>query len=127
MLSRALSASTIPILMAVLLGGCQNRSATAVDDSAIVQDVKARLTAEFGSIERREARQMERGATRQVVNYIEVTSREGNVALSGEVRSNRAKAKADQIARSVPHVRGVTNQLAVSPGYSDDAVGTGAR
>lgn len=127
MLSRALSASTIPILMAVLLGGCQNQSATAVDDPAIVQDVKARLTAEFGNIERREARQMERGATQQVVNFIDVTSSGGNVALTGEVRSNRAKAKAEQVAKSVPHVRGVANQLAVAPGYSDDAVGTGAR
>jgi osmotically-inducible protein OsmY len=119
--------STILTLAGLILSGCQNQSVGPVDDTAITKDVKARLAAEFGAIERREARQMERGADQQVVNYIDVSSSNGMVTLSGEVRGNRAKTKAEQIAKSVPHVSGVVNQLGVAPGYSDDAVGTGTR
>ena len=124
---RAGAVSTILTLAGLILSGCQNQSVGPVDDTAITKDVKAKLAAEFGAIERREARQMERGADQQVVNYIDVSSSNGMVTLSGEVRGNRAKKKAEQIAKSVPHVAGVNNQLGVAPGYSDDAVGTGTR
>ena len=122
------AAPLILILTGFILIGCRSQPTTAqVDDAAITKGVKARLAAEFGAIERREARQMERGADQQVVNYIDVSSSNGMVTLSGEVRGNRAKTKAEQIAKSAPHVSGVVNQLGVAPGYSDDAVGTGTR
>jgi osmotically-inducible protein OsmY len=46
------------------------------------------------------------------------------VTLTGEVHGNKAKAKAEEIAKSVSHVTGVVNHLGVARGYSDDSVGT---
>ena len=123
MLLRTKTVATVLILASVLSTGCQ-KQAGPVDDAAIAKEVKAKLHTEFGRIEHQEASQMERGADQQVVNYIDVASSNGTVVLSGEVRGNRAKAKAEQIAKSVPHVANVVNQLGVAPGYSDDAVGT---
>jgi osmotically-inducible protein OsmY len=51
-----------------------------------------------------------------------VSSVNGVVTLSGEVRSKRAKAKAGEIARGVAQVERVINNLSLAPGYSDDAV-----
>ncbi len=112
----------VPILtiLSAVFPACTRRPP---DDAAIQSAVKAKLHEAFGPIEHRQAAQMERGADQEVVSYIDVASTNGQVVLSGEVRSNRAKAKAEQIAKSVPHVVAVLNQLGVAPGYSDDAVG----
>ena len=67
---------------------------------------------------------MERGADQEVPAYIDVSSSNGMVTLTGEVHSNKAKATAEEIAKRVTHVKGVVNQLAVAPGYSDDSMGT---
>jgi hypothetical protein len=106
-----------------LWSGCQQQP-TVVDDAAIVKEVKAKLHAQFGPIERREARQMERGADQQVIAYIDVASSNGTVTLTGEAPGNRAKKKAEEIAKSISGVKSVVNQLSVAPGYSDDAVGS---
>ncbi len=52
-----------------------------------------------------------------------VSSVDGVVTLTGEVRGQRAKDKAGEIARSVEQVVRVNNNLSLAPGYSDDAVG----
>src|SRR5450432_4458528 len=112
------------ILTFAFTAGCGNQAAAPVDDGTITSQVKAKLHAEFGPMGHREARQMERGASKEIPGYIDVASANGTVTLTGEVHSNRVKAKAEELAKSVPHVAGVVNQLGVAPGYSDDSVGT---
>jgi osmotically-inducible protein OsmY len=120
--------SMILIAAGAVWTGCGSRaSAPQVDDAVIASEVKARLHAHFGPIEHREARQMERGADQDIPAYIDVSSSNGVVTLTGEVHGNRAKAKAEEIAKSVPHVVSVINKLGVAPGYSDDALGTGEK
>lgn len=117
-MSRRSALASIVIISCVLLPACARRPP---DDTAIQGAVKAKLKQSFRGVERHEAAQMEQGQDLEVVNYIDVASSNGQVTLSGEVRSNRAKARAEQIAKSVPGVSSVLNQLAVAPGYSDDA------
>jgi osmotically-inducible protein OsmY len=106
-----------------LWSGCQRQPAQ-VDDAAIVKTVRAKLHAQFGPIEHREERQMERGADQQIIAYIDVSCSNGTVTLTGEAPGNRAKKKAEEIAKSISGVTNVINQLGVAPGYSDDAVGS---
>jgi osmotically-inducible protein OsmY len=113
---------SILLCAAVFLGGCQDHR-TLVDDAAVTNNVKAKLAAAFGPIEARQVQQFDRGADAQTVTHISVTSTGGVVTLTGEVGSKRAKARAEQIARSVPRVVRVNNSLSLAPGYSDDAVG----
>ena len=103
---------------------CNNQAAAPIDDATITSEVKTKLHAQFGPMEHREARQMERGASQDIPAYIDVASSNGVVTLTGEVHGNKAKAKAEEIAKSVPHVASVVNQLGVAPGYSDDSMGT---
>ena len=117
MLRRSALGSSLAIL-SFFLAACASHP---TDDSAIQNAVKAKLRRSFYWTVHQEATQAERGADQEVVNYIDVASSNGQVTLSGEVRSNRAKLKAEQIAKSVPGVLGVVNQLGVAPGYSDDA------
>ena len=117
--------SVILVVAGAVWAGCGNRTAgPPVDDATITNEVKAKLHAQFGPIEHREARQMERGSDQEVPAYIDVSSSNGMVTLTGEVHGNKAKAKAEEIAKSVSHVTGVVNQLGVAPGYSDDSMGT---
>jgi hypothetical protein len=102
-----------------LFSGCQR---AAIDDAAITKNVRAGLAAAFGPIEDRQVRQFDRGANQQTITYISVSSMQGVVTLTGEVGSTRAKAKAAEIARKVPQVVRVNNNLSLAPGYSDDAV-----
>jgi osmotically-inducible protein OsmY len=57
------------------------------------------------------------------VTYISVNSVDGVVTLGGEVRNQRAKVVAGEIARSVSEVAGVNNDLAIAPGYAGNAGG----
>jgi osmotically-inducible protein OsmY len=114
---------TILLAAGAAATACSNQAAAPLDDATITNDVKAKLRAEFGPMEHREARQMERGAGQEIPAYIDVASSNGTVTLTGEVHGNKAKAKAEEIAKSVPHVAGVVNQLGVAPGYSDDSMG----
>ena len=112
------------VMAAAFLGcGIGQRSA-AVDDSAISAAVKAKLATVFRPIEAREEKQYDRGADKETISYLLVKSQNGVVTLTGEVTSNRAKTRAGEIAKSVPKVVRVENQLAVAPGYSDDAAGS---
>jgi hypothetical protein len=121
--ARAILFSTL-ILTVAFNSGCGNQAAGPIDDGAITTEVKAKLRAEFGPLERREARQMERGATQEIPGYIDVASANGTVTLTGEVHSKKIKARAEELAKSVPHVAGVVNQLGIAPGYTDDSMGT---
>lgn len=113
------------ILASAISGGCGARQSApkAVDDAGITSAVRAKLSAVFGPLEGRQERQIERGADKQSISFILVKSVRGVVTLTGEVRSNRAKAQAEDLARSVQQVSAVKNNLSVAPGYSDDAVG----
>jgi hypothetical protein len=113
--------SAIGVCAIVLFAGCQHRE--PIDDAAITKTVRAKLAATFGPIEDRQVRQFDRGAEQQTITYISVSSANGIVTLTGEVNGKRAKAKAGDIARSVARVVRVNNNLALAPGYSDDAVG----
>jgi hypothetical protein len=117
----AVLVSSIAMCVLALFSGCQS-SPIPADDAAIAKSVKARLAAEFGPIEDRQVRQFDRGANGQTVTYISVSSINGVVTLTGEVASQRAKAKAGEIARRVRHVIRVNNNISLAPGYSDDAV-----
>jgi osmotically-inducible protein OsmY len=107
-------------IFAALVIGC---SRAPVDDAAITKGVKAKLAAEFGRLEDSQVTQLDRGADKQTVTYISVSSVNGVVTLTGEVRGNKAKTKAGELARSVEQVVSVNNNLSLAPGYSDDAVG----
>lgn len=116
--------SSMVMCAAAILGGCQGHRAP-VDDAAITQGVKIKLSAVFGPIEARQVRQFDRGADQQTITNISVTSVNGVVTLTGEVAGKRIKARAGEIARSVPNVVRVNNNLSLAPGYSDDALGSG--
>jgi hyperosmotically inducible periplasmic protein len=74
------------------------RSASGVvDDGAITMKVKAALA----------------GDPRTKAHQINVETREGAVQLSGFVDSSEAKSTAEELARSVDHVRSVDNELDV--------------
>jgi hypothetical protein len=118
---RRIALSTILLLTAALCNGC--RTTPPVDDAAIKTAVRAKLAEQFRLIEARQEHQEVRGADKETISDIIVDSVNGVVTLTGEVRSNRAKAQAGKIARSVKQVVSVNNNLAVAPGYSDDAVG----
>jgi hypothetical protein len=114
----------IALCAAVFFSGCGSRiPEKPIDDAAITKNVKAKLAITFGPIDNRQVTQFDRGADQQTATYISVSSVKGVVTLTGEVRGKRAKAKAGEIAGSVEQVVRVNNNLALSPGYSDDAVG----
>jgi osmotically-inducible protein OsmY len=114
--------SIILSLAGALSIGCRT-SSQPVDDAAITATVKAKLAAQFAQGEASQERQEERGAKLQTISEISVHSINGVVTLTGEVNSDRAKAKAGEIAKSVKQVVSVNNNLSVAPKYSDDAVG----
>ena len=112
--------SSIAICALALFNGCQ--TAKPIDDAAIAKGVKAKLAAVFGPIEDRQVTQLDRGANGETITSIAVSSVNGFVTLTGEVGSKKAKAKAGEIARGVPRVVKVNNNISLAPGYSDDAV-----
>src|SRR5450432_3248036 len=111
------------VLSMIFMAGCQTKTAEAppIGDGSITAAVRAKLSAQFGPLERQQERQFERGATDETITFIEVAVSNGTVTLTGEVGGNKAKAKAEQLAKHVPGVTAVANQLAVAPRYSDDA------
>lgn len=114
--------AAVALCAVALLTACQN-SRAPVDDTAITKSVKGKLAAEFGRLEDSQVTQLDRGADKQTITYISVNSVNGVVTLTGEVRGNKAKTKAGELARSVEQVVSVVNNLSLAPGYSDDAVG----
>ncbi|TFZ03035.1 BON domain-containing protein [Ramlibacter henchirensis] len=78
-----------------VMGGASSSAAPRADDAQITARVKAELAA---------ARDLA-GAR------IDVDTRDGVVTLSGPVRTAAVKARASEIARMVPDVRDVNDQL----------------
>ena len=113
--------ATAAVFALIFLAACQTRSAAPVGDAAVTAAVRAKLSAQFGPLERREERQFERGATDETISFIDVAVSNGIVTLTGEVGGPKAKAKAEALAKQAPGVVAVVNQLAVAPRYSDDA------
>jgi hyperosmotically inducible protein len=85
-----------------LLSGCRTNETPAaqVNDMEITTDVKAKLASDVGL---------------STVPDISVNSTNGVVTLSGAVDSAGTKARAETIARSVPKVVRVVDNLQISP------------
>ena len=92
---------SVLVLAAVLALGSGCRSTTGesfgqnMDDTKITSDVKRKLAAD----------------TTSTLTSVSVTTVRGNVALTGIVGTAADRARAEQIARSVTGVTGVTNDL----------------
>ena len=91
----------IPLILAAALFGCRTNSSPEqqVRDLQITTDVKTKLASDEGL---------------STVPNVAVNSTNGVVTLSGQVDSAAAKAKAESIAGSVPHVVRVVDNLQVS-------------
>jgi osmotically-inducible protein OsmY len=89
-------------LSAALLTGCRTNETPAaqVNDMEITASVKSKLASDVGL---------------STLPDIAVNSTNGVVTLSGAVDSAGTKAKAETIARSVPKVTRVVNNLQIAP------------
>jgi hyperosmotically inducible protein len=89
------------LLLASLIGCRTNESPEAqVDDLQITTQVKAKLATDIGV---------------SSVTNVSVNSTNGVVALSGMVDSADVKARAESVARAVPKVTRVVNNLQITP------------
>jgi hyperosmotically inducible periplasmic protein len=93
---------TLPILLLLLLPACRTNETpeAQVNDLEITASVKSKLAGDLGL---------------STVPNVSVNSTNGVVTLSGEVDSAAIKAKAEAIARGVPHVVRVVDNLQVAP------------
>ncbi len=103
MIKKLLISATL-VASTMLAGGCavtRNESTVGqfVDDAKITTQVKARF------------------AESPVVSAlaIKVDTLNGNVQLSGFAKNAEEKATAESIARKVPHVRSVKNDIVIRP------------
>ncbi|HTX35399.1 MAG TPA: BON domain-containing protein [Bryobacteraceae bacterium] len=89
------------LLLAAALFGCRTNSTPEqqVRDLQITADVKSKLASDVGL---------------STVPDISVNSTNGVVTLSGQVDTAAEKAKAESLARGVPHVARVVDDLQVS-------------
>jgi hypothetical protein len=96
------------LLLCVLLPACRtNESPEAqVNDLEIAASIKSKLASDVGL---------------SSVPNISVNSTNGIVTLAGQVSSSADKAKAETIAKSVPKVVRVINNLQVAPAPSPGA------
>lgn len=85
----------------VLLSGCRTNESPEkqVNDLEITTNVKSKLASDLGL---------------STVPNISVNSTNGVVTLSGQVDSAATKAKAEAIAKGVPKVTGVVDNLQVT-------------
>lgn len=103
MIKKLLISATL-VASTLLVGGCavtrdQSTVGQFVDDTAITTQVKARF------------------AESPVVSAmaINVETLNGNVQLSGFAKSAEERVTAESIARKVPHVRSVRNDIVIRP------------
>ena len=91
----------LPVLLAAGLFGCRTNESPEqqVRDLKITTAVKSKLASDEGL---------------STVPNISVNSTNGVVTLSGQVDSGTAKAKAESIAKSVPNVVRVVDNLQVT-------------
>jgi hyperosmotically inducible protein len=92
----------LPILLLLILPACRtNESPEAqVNDLEITTQVKSKLASDLGL---------------STVPNISVNSTNGVVTLSGQVDTADIKSKAEAIARAVPHVVRVVDNLQITP------------
>jgi osmotically-inducible protein OsmY len=130
---RALLAGALAIAGATLLQGCvplmfagvgagalmvtdRRTAGTYVDDESIEWKAANLIRKHFGTI-----------------NHVNVTSYNRNVLLTGEVQDENASAEIQRLAGTVANVRGVANELVVTPPSSfqsrsnDAAITTGIK
>jgi len=88
------------VLLGVLIVGCRTNESPAgqVDDLKITAQVKSKLASEVGA---------------SSVTDISVDSTNGVVTLSGQVESDGDKMKAEEVAKNVPHVVRVVDNLQI--------------
>ena len=93
----------LAVLLAAVLLGCRTNSSPEqqVRDLEIAADVKSKLASDVSLT---------------TVPNISVNTTNGVVTLSGQVDSDAEKAKAESIAKSVPHVVRVADNLQVAAG-----------
>jgi hyperosmotically inducible periplasmic protein len=93
----------LPLLLAAALFGCRTNSTPAqqVKDLQITADVKSKLASDVGL---------------STVPDISVNSTNGVVTLSGQVDTEAEKSKAETLAKTVPHVARVVDNLQVAAG-----------
>lgn len=84
-----------------LMAADRRTSGAYIDDEAIELKAANRISAEFKDSA-----------------HVNVTSYNRSVLLTGEVPSESAKARVEQIARSVENVRAISDELAIQPNSS---------
>lgn len=96
--------AAILVASTIIVGGCasnreQSTMGQMVDDAKITTQIKARF------------------AESAVVSAlaIKVDTKNGDVQLSGFAKSSEEKNAAETIARKVPHVRSVKNDIVIRP------------
>ncbi len=95
----------LPLMLLAAAGGCsvtsgQETTGEYVDSAAITTQVETKLASQGGVT---------------LFNQVEVETLKGVVQLSGFVKSEGDRAKAEQIAWSVGGVRDVRNDIIVQP------------
>jgi osmotically-inducible protein OsmY len=94
------------IFFTILMAACSERQ---VDDALLTARVKARMTAD-GRIS---------------PSRVDVDTLNGNVTLSGEAPTQEEKNAAEDVARNVQGVRGVSNQIVVNPAVAGTGIPSG--
>ncbi len=90
------------VLLSVMLFGCRTNESPEgqVDDLQIMAQVKSKLASDVGV---------------SSVTNVSVNSTNGVVTLSGQIDSADVKAKAEDVAKSVPKVIRVVDTMQVTP------------
>jgi len=96
----------LALLMIIFSMFCAACSERQVDDALLTARIKARMTAD-GRI----------SPTR-----VDVDTLNGNVTLSGEAPTQEEKSAAEEVARKVEGVRGVSNQIIVNPAVAGTGI-----
>jgi hyperosmotically inducible periplasmic protein len=94
------------IFFTMLMSACSERQ---VDDALLTARVKARMAAD-GRIS---------------PSRVDVDTLNGNVTLSGEAPTQEEKNAAEDVARNVQGVRGVSNQIVVNPAVAGTGIPSG--
>jgi hyperosmotically inducible periplasmic protein len=94
------------IFFTMLMAACSERQ---VDDALLTARVKAQMTAD-GRIS---------------PSRVDVDTLNGNVTLSGETPTQEEKSAAEDVARNVPGVSGVSNQIIVNPAVAGSGIPSG--
>ena len=94
------------IIFSIMIAACTERQ---VDDAMLTARIKARMTAD-GRIS---------------PSRVDVDTLNGDVTLRGEVPTQEEKDAAQEVARKVEGVRGVSNQIIVNPAVAGTGIPSG--